>query len=111
MSPADDPFVGWGGESDEDGDPAASGPGGPVRRRRWSSRFGRNVVVFIVILAAVLSLAASLARIGPWAPSAQTTPALGTTSPAGPTPPNASTSQTGTTSPPGSIVGRIAPPD
>ena len=100
MSPTGDPF-GWGGEPAEDPDTQAPAPGGFVRRQRWGPRYGRGVVVFIVVLAAVLALAASLASIGPWAPSTQATPGIGTTSPAGTTSPSASTSPSGTTAPVG----------
>jgi hypothetical protein len=114
MSPADDPFVGWGGEPDETGAPQAAGPGGPARRRGWWSRYGRNLIVFIVVLAAVLSLAASLASIGPWAPGTKTTPTLGTTAPVGTTSPSVGTSQSVTTpapgAPPDGIVQRIPRP-
>ena len=111
MSPEGGAFAGWGGEPAEDPDPQGPAPGGPVRRRRWWSRYGRNLVVLIVVVAAVLSLAASLAGIGPWASSTRGTPPLGTTAPVGTTSPTASTSATGTTSAPGGIVGGTKPSD
>ena len=65
MSPAGNPFAGWGGGPDDRGGPQAPHVGGPVRRRRWWSRYGRNLLLLIVVVAAALSLAASLASIGP----------------------------------------------
>jgi hypothetical protein len=111
MSPDGDAFAGWGGEPAEDSGTQRPAAGGPVRRRQWWSRYGRNLVVLIVVVAAVLSLAASLAGIGPWASSTRRTPALGTTAPVGTTSPTASTSATGTTSAPGGTDGGTKPSD
>ena len=107
MSPDGDPFLGWGGEPADGADTQAPARGARVRRQRFWSRYGRNLAVFILVLAAVLALAASLASIGPWAPSTQRTPAVGTTAPAGTTSPTASPPQTGTTSAPGRPPGAV----
>ena len=100
MSSDDDAFINWSREPAQGGGPQAPPPGRrPSRRRRWWSRYGTlNLVLFIVLVAAVLSLAASFAKIGPWASSTPTAPALRTSAPTGPTSSTATSAPTGVTS-------------
>jgi len=108
MSPDDgDAFVSWSAEPAADADSdAAPSERRPSRQGRWSRYGTRNLVFFIVLVAAVLSLAASLASVGPFASSTTTT----TTAPAGTTTgaTTGSTLPAGTTSVPGASPGKYA---